>query len=722
LAYFFLLFLAEPLATSCGTLGFRGTPVEKHCEFPGQGSALIVQKWAPSRSTKRDAAPLSTSAASPQHHEAIFRKVRGCYAVLLHHCFSLTKSVIPKPSIGSGYGVHLPSEKRWDGLSAKCRDDVHGWRLSIVLDVTHEGPLSAEDEEQRTIAKLKMLGNIKFIGELGKLELLHESILHRCIKTLLDKKKRVALKEIGEDLECLCQILRTVGPQLDHDKARLLMDQYFERMRALMINKELPSRIRFLLQDTVELRENAWQPRKAFSDNGPKLISQIRQDAVKDLGVYIPSPYSSSNHRSDLFPDDPFVLWGGAMGGMARRPQYSLGGLSDVFSQMGRELGTGPGVIQSRYSPPMGRHRTGQLFNGYGSHMTAGPAQFGDKGFSRQVRTRHEGCEWISRGCQTFGDKNVGKSRRGQLHTGEVILNPNLINNAPSPAFSVLLDRCGELESTVPQVKSCAAQLAARAVASGLVGLAEVAGPLNNGQHFPLLLLCLQQLARLRDPDWLADTFQASRINMTKMLPECDQSAERMVEILEEKGLAFLFPLLHVERELSRHLQSDPSPPAFYKWVKENVSARLHGDRAFINILVTCLLHFITGETSLADGFDPTVAPNRDVMEREKQLLDSFQPVLCRFLHGRVPLQLSALYALQVHCHQHCFPKGMLLRWFIALYDLEVVEEEAFLAWKEDLAQEFPGKGKALFQVNQWLTWLETAEEDESEEEDDDAD
>jgi hypothetical protein len=25
-----------------------------------------------------------------------------------------------------------------------------------------------------------MLGNIKFIGELGKLEMLHDSILHRC--------------------------------------------------------------------------------------------------------------------------------------------------------------------------------------------------------------------------------------------------------------------------------------------------------------------------------------------------------------------------------------------------------------------------------------------------------------------------------------------------------------------------------------------------------------
>lgn len=30
---------------------------------------------------------------------------------------------------------------------------------------------------------------------------------------------------------------------------------------------------------------------------------------------------------------------------------------------------------------------------------------------------------------------------------------------------------------------------------------------------------------------------------------------------------------------------------------------------------------------------------------------------------------------------------------------MEIIEEEAFLAWKEDITQEFPGKGKALFQV-----------------------
>ena len=33
------------------------------------------------------------------------------------------------------------------------------------------------------------------------------------------------------------------------------------------------------------------------------------------------------------------------------------------------------------------------------------------------------------------------------------------------------------------------------------------------------------------------------------------------------------------------------------------------------------------------------------------------------------------------------------------LYDLDIVEEEAFLKWKDDVSNDHPGKGKALFQV-----------------------
>ena len=44
------------------------------------------------------------------------------------------------------------------------------------------GPEATEDEEEaKYLAKRKMLGNIKFIGELGKLQIVHDSILHRLV-------------------------------------------------------------------------------------------------------------------------------------------------------------------------------------------------------------------------------------------------------------------------------------------------------------------------------------------------------------------------------------------------------------------------------------------------------------------------------------------------------------------------------------------------------------
>lgn len=59
----------------------------------------------------------------------------------------------------------------------------------------------------------------------------------------------------------------------------------------------------------------------------------------------------------------------------------------------------------------------------------------------------------------------------------------------------------------------------------------------------------------------------------------------------------------------------------------------------------------------------------------------------------------------------------MLLRWFTALYELNVIEEDSFIRWKEDITEVYPGKGKALFQVNTWLTWLQEAESEDEEDE-----
>lgn len=66
--------------------------------------------------------------------------------------------------------------------------------VSIPVYDKHDNPLTSEEEEQRAIAKIKMLGNIKFIGELGKLDLIHESILHKCIKTVRSRSPRITIE------------------------------------------------------------------------------------------------------------------------------------------------------------------------------------------------------------------------------------------------------------------------------------------------------------------------------------------------------------------------------------------------------------------------------------------------------------------------------------------------------------------------------------------------
>lgn len=82
-----------------------------------------------------------------------------------------------------------------------------------------------------------------------------------------------------------------------------------------------------------------------------------------------------------------------------------------------------------------------------------------------------------------------------------------------------VLDHCPKIEEEVPLVKSYLAQFSARAIIADLVSIEDLAQQLEDGTHFPLFLLCLQQMVKLKDREWLADLFQQSKVNMQKMLP-----------------------------------------------------------------------------------------------------------------------------------------------------------------------------------------------------------
>ncbi|KAG7456996.1 hypothetical protein MATL_G00241910 [Megalops atlanticus] len=130
--------------------------------------------------------------------------------------------------------------------------------------------LKEELEEAKDKARRRSLGNIKFIGELFKLKMLTEAIMHDCIVKLLKNHDE-------ESLECLCRLLSTIGKDLDFEKAKPRMDQYFNQMEKIIKERKTSSRIRFMLQDVLDLRQNNWVPRRG--DQGPKTIDQIHKEA-----------------------------------------------------------------------------------------------------------------------------------------------------------------------------------------------------------------------------------------------------------------------------------------------------------------------------------------------------------------------------------------------------------------------------------------------------------
>ena len=66
------------------------------------------------------------------------------------------------------------------------------------------------------------------------------------------------------------------------------------------------------------------------------------------------------------------------------------------------------------------------------------------------------------------------------------------------------------------------------------------------------------------------------------------------MEILEDRALSFLFPLLRVQSELCKQLKADPNPALFFKWIRDNVDSSLYTDPAFITSLVTTSVSFLS--------------------------------------------------------------------------------------------------------------------------------
>ena len=110
-------------------------------------------------------------------------------------------------------------------------------------------------------------------------------IMHECVRKLL-----LSNPSDEEALECLCRLLTTVGQALDKETNERMakgpvpgladLGSYFKEMMKLVEQKKTSARVRFLMQDVIELRQNGWKKRR--EDAGPKTIDQIHKEVEKE--------------------------------------------------------------------------------------------------------------------------------------------------------------------------------------------------------------------------------------------------------------------------------------------------------------------------------------------------------------------------------------------------------------------------------------------------------
>ena len=153
-----------------------------------------------------------------------------------------------------------------------------GWKTNMPKVEETDGMLS---DEYYIAAKAKRqgLGLIQFIGELFKLDMLSDRIMYNCLLRLCNDAATAG----DEEAESLCKLLSTIGKVFDSKaKTSRYLDVFLGRMKNEMINSpNLTSRVKFMIQDLLDLRRDKWVPRGNSTQIGPTTIAKIHEMAEK---------------------------------------------------------------------------------------------------------------------------------------------------------------------------------------------------------------------------------------------------------------------------------------------------------------------------------------------------------------------------------------------------------------------------------------------------------
>jgi hypothetical protein len=137
------------------------------------------------------------------------------------------------------------------------------------------------DEEEQVLAeqryKMRMLGNIRFVGALLVRKMLATKVMFAIIEELLSDPT-------PEALESLASLLSVVGSTFDLPEwpHRALLNAAFIRIEGFVKEKTIKARVRCLLKDVLDLRANHWEDRKPKQLEAPSTLEKVAQKAAAE--------------------------------------------------------------------------------------------------------------------------------------------------------------------------------------------------------------------------------------------------------------------------------------------------------------------------------------------------------------------------------------------------------------------------------------------------------
>ncbi|ELW46901.1 Eukaryotic translation initiation factor 4 gamma 1 [Tupaia chinensis] len=767
------------------------------------------------------------------------------YANMCRCLMALKVPTTEKPTVTVNFRKLLLNRCQKEFEKDKDDDEVFEKKqkeMDEAATAEERGRLKEELEEARDIARRRSLGNIKFIGELFKLKMLTEAIMHDCVVKLLKNHDE-------ESLECLCRLLTTIGKDLDFEKAKPRMDQYFTQMEKIIKEKKTSSRIRFMLQDVLDLRRSNWVPRRG--DQGPKTIDQIHKEAeleehrehikvqqlmakgsdkrrggppgppisrglpLVDDGGWNTVPISKGSRPIDtsritkitkpgsidsnnqLFAPGGRLSWGkGSSGGSGAKPSdagvrpssHSAVQVRDCLSSrssLSRERGEKAGDRGDRLErSERGADR--------GDRLDRARTPATKRSFSKEVeersRERPSQPEGLRKAASLTEDRDRGRDagkREAALPAGsppkaalseeelekkskaiiEEYLHLNDMKEAvqcvqelASPSLLFIFVRHGiestlersavtrehmgqllhqllcaghlstaqyyqglyeilelaeDMEIDIPHVWLYLAELVTPILQEGGVPMGElfreITKPLRPlGKATSLLLEILGLLCRSMGPKKVGTLWREAGLSWKEFLPEGQDvgafAAEQKVEYTLGEESEAPGPRALPSEELSRQLENLLKEGSSNQRVSDWIEANLSEQQVASNTLVRALM---TAVCSSAIIFESPLRVDVAVLKARAKLLQKY---LCD-----EQKELQALYALQALVVTLEQPANLLRTFFDALYDEDVVKEDAFYSWEGSKdPSEQQGKGVALKSVTAFFKWLREAEEEES--------